>query len=128
MPGDGFRTFRVDPGTRSHSPRASRETPLAGLLPAHTRLAILDRPMQRLALYHYLGCPFCALVRRDIDRLGVEVELRDILESSARRRELIDATGRSTVPCLRIESPDGEVRWMHESADIVEYLRGLASA
>jgi hypothetical protein len=27
------------------------------------------------------------------------------------------------VPCLRIEEPEGEVRWMHESVDIIDYLR-----
>ncbi len=86
--------------------------------------------MTALALYHYVGCPFCTMVRRDIDRLDldVDVELRDIHESSARRRELIEATGRGTVPCLRIESADGEVRWMHESTHISEYLRRRAAA
>jgi glutaredoxin len=81
-----------------------------------------------LSLYHFVGCSFCTLVRRDIDRLGLDVELRDIHESSARRRELVDATGRSTVPCLRIESAAGEVEWMHESRDISEYLKGQAEA
>ena len=89
---------------------------------------MLRRPMTRLSLYHYRGCPFCTLVRRDIDRLGLDVELRDIHESSARRRELVLATGRATVPCLSIESEVGEVRWLHESTDIIDYLRGLAAA
>jgi glutaredoxin len=84
--------------------------------------------MTRLALYHYVGCPFCTSVRREIERLDLDVELRDIRESSARRRELAEATGRTTVPCLRIESEDGGLRWMHESAHINEYLRGLAAA
>ena len=81
-----------------------------------------------LSLYHFVGCPFCTLVRRDIDALGLDVELRDIHERSARRRELVEATGRSTVPCLRIESAVGEVEWMHESRDISEYLKSLAAA
>jgi glutathione S-transferase len=79
----------------------------------------------KLSLYHFIGCPYCALVRRAIAELGLEVELRDILESPERRRELALATGRQTVPCLRIESENGGVRWMHESRDIVEYLRTL---
>ena len=79
----------------------------------------------KLTLYHYLGCSFCHLVRRTIDRLGLEVEERDILESSACRRELIEATGQQTVPCLRIESRDGEVEWKHESRDIIDYLQNL---
>ena len=34
----------------------------------------------RLALYHFDGCPFCALVRAEIDRLDIDVELRDVLQ------------------------------------------------
>jgi glutaredoxin len=81
----------------------------------------------KLSLYHYFGCSFCGLVRRAIEPLGLDVELRDILESSECRRELVDATGRQTVPCLRIESEAGEVEWKHESRDIIEYLRTLAT-
>ena len=36
-------------------------------------------------------------------------------------RELLQATGRTTVPCLRIERGD-EVQWMFESMDIIRYL------
>ena len=79
----------------------------------------------KLSLYHFQSCPYCALVRRAIDELGLDVELRDILEDPARYRELVEATGRQMVPCLQIESGDGSVRWMHESRDIVDYLREL---
>jgi len=78
-----------------------------------------------LSLYHFVSCPYCALVRRAIDELGVDVELRDIHQDPERRRELVDATGRQTVPCLRIESEDGSVRFLPESRDIVDYLRAL---
>ena len=81
----------------------------------------------KLSLYHYLGCSFCQVVRQKIDVLGLEVEERDILESSARRRELIAATGRKTVPCLRIESQEGEVEWKHDSRDIIDYLQNLGA-
>jgi glutathione S-transferase len=43
--------------------------------------------------------------------------MRDIL-----RRELVEGGGRATVPCLRIER-DGEVHWLYESRDIIDYLR-----
>ena len=82
----------------------------------------------KLALYHYDGCPFCGIVRRAIDALGSEVELRNILEDRERRRELVEATGRQTVPCLRIEDALGEVRWMFESREIIAYLDGVAAA
>jgi glutathione S-transferase len=79
----------------------------------------------QLSLYHYAGCPFCSLVRNAMDALELEIELRDILQDPERRRELVEATGRQTVPCLRIASDDGKVEWMHESRHIVEYLQAL---
>jgi glutaredoxin len=82
-----------------------------------------EQPMQdRLALYHFDGCPFCTRVRRAIDGLGIDVELRNIYENPDFLRELREARGRATVPVLRITSADGEERWMPESADIVRYL------
>jgi len=76
----------------------------------------------KLALYHFSACPFCSMVRANIERLGVDVELRDIFEDSQYRDELIEERGRATVPVLRITSPNGEERWMPESRDIVRYL------
>jgi len=76
----------------------------------------------RLSLYHYDGCPFCSLTRNAINRLGIDVELRNIFEDPQHRDDLIDARGRATVPVLRITSQDGEDRWMPESRDIVSYL------
>ena len=75
-----------------------------------------------LALYQTYSCPFCVRVRRALKRLGISVEIRDLREKSAYRRELIDATGRQTVPVLRIEESDQNVRWLPESRDIVRYL------
>jgi len=75
-----------------------------------------------LSLYQTRFCPYCHRVRDAIERLGLDVELRDIGEDPLRRRELSQATGRQTVPCLRIEREDGTVEWMHESADIIAYL------
>ncbi len=75
-----------------------------------------------LALYKYDGCPFCAMVRSSIDRLGVDVEMRDIFENPQHRDDLIGARGRATVPVLRITSAGGEERWMPESRDIVRFL------
>jgi glutathione S-transferase len=74
-----------------------------------------------LALYHYDSCGYCAKVRRALDRLGVTVELRDILEEPEHLRALLAARGRRTVPVLRIAKPEGD-EWMPESGDIVRYL------
>jgi glutaredoxin len=79
----------------------------------------------RLALYYMPSCPFCVRVMRVIDRLGLEVEMRNVIEESEYRDELIEARGRATVPVLWIQSPDGEVRWMPESLDIIRYLEQM---
>ncbi len=82
-----------------------------------------DPAQDRLTLYHFDACPFCRWVREEISELGIDVELRDIFENTDDRDDLVDARGRTTVPVLRITSPDGDDRWMPESRDIVEYLR-----
>jgi len=87
------------------------------------RFAPSEAPAKdKLALYHYNGCPFCSMVKSVIDRLGIDVELRDIFEISQHRDDLIEARGRATVPVLQIVSPSGEDRWMPESRDIARYL------
>ncbi len=78
-----------------------------------------------LALYHFQGCPYCQRVRDAIDRLGLEIGRRDIQLDPSYREELFAATGRTTVPCLRIEDASGSVQWMHESSDIISYLEKL---
>ena len=75
-----------------------------------------------LSLYQTSICPYCQRVRSVVERLGIDVEARDINENPARRKELVKATGRQTVPCLRIERENGSVSWLHESADIIAYL------
>lgn len=74
-----------------------------------------------LILYHFDACFYCRMVRRAIDRLGIDVEYRNILENPNARKELIEVRGRSTVPVLRGRTGDDEW-WMPESRDIVKYL------
>ena len=85
------------------------------------------RRVAGLVLYQFEGCPYCGRVRRALDALGIEIEIRDTLDDAASARELVEATGRRTVPVLRIEEADGTVRWMPESADIVDYLNARFS-
>ncbi len=62
------------------------------------------------------------LVRHTIDDLGIDVELRNIAAHEEHRAALISGGGRATVPCLRVESDDGTIEWMYESARIRDYL------
>lgn len=75
-----------------------------------------------LSLYYYASCGFCRMVRQAIDHLGLSIELRDIHGDGPHLQDLVAATGRQTVPCLRIETEAGESRWMHESREIIAYL------
>ncbi len=77
---------------------------------------------KNLSLYHFEGCPYCQRVRDAMKRLGIQIELRDVRTSSDHMSALRAATGRSTVPVLRIEEGEGKTRWMPESLDIVAYL------
>lgn len=80
-----------------------------------------DANDESYVLYQYRSCPFCARVRRYLNGRGLELPERDILQDPAAFRELLAGGGRSTVPCLRIESAAG-TRWMYESGDIIDYL------
>lgn len=93
------------------------------------RYAPADKPEQdHLALYHFETCPYCRKVQRVIDKLGLDVESRDISHSRKDYQDLLTARKRATVPVLRITSADGEDRWMPESDDIIRYLeRNYAS-
>lgn len=91
-------------------------------------MAEKDRSQLAYSLYAATYCPFCLRVMRAIEELGLEerVEWRNTLEP-AHREALREATGRSMIPCLRIDNVEtGESEWMFESADIVAYLKGVA--
>jgi glutathione S-transferase len=77
---------------------------------------------ERHVLYQYESCPFCRRVLQFLAETRIRVEMRDILRDPEARRELVEGGGRATVPCLRIER-DGEVHWLYESRDIIDYLR-----
>ncbi|MGY5450438.1 glutathione S-transferase N-terminal domain-containing protein [Agarivorans sp. MS3-6] len=75
-----------------------------------------------LMLYHFVGCPFCSIATAAINRLGLNVELRDTMKNPQYRDELVKQLGRGTVPVLRIIAQDGSETWMPESRDIERYL------
>lgn len=77
---------------------------------------------ETLALYYTPSCPYCQLVLRAIDALGVDIELRDVWREPRHREDLVAARGRATVPVLRCTTATVD-RWMPESRDIVAYLQ-----
>jgi glutathione S-transferase len=58
-----------------------------------------------------------------MQRLGLDIELRDTLRNPAYRAELVAGGGMTQVPCLRVGHEDGRVEWMYESLDIIDYLK-----
>lgn len=81
-----------------------------------------DSNTPSLSLYHRSFCMFCSRVIGVVNQLQIEIDDKNIWKDEQALRELQLATGRSTVPVLRIESADGKVTWMPESNDIVLYL------
>lgn len=88
--------------------------------------ASVDTQTESLSLYQFYACPFCVMVRREISRLGLNIDVRDA-QSGPYREELAQKGGQIQAPCLRIEK-DGEVQWMYESSDIIAYLKGRFEA
>ncbi|MDY6980062.1 MAG: glutaredoxin [Pseudomonadota bacterium] len=83
----------------------------------------VDEQTRKLALYQFRTCPFCIKVRRAAKRLSLNIEKRDALKNPEHRQELLEGGGEIKVPCLRISEDDGQVRWLYESDDIIDYLQ-----
>lgn len=72
-----------------------------------------------LTLYYRSTCPFCRRVMAVIDRLELEVEMKDVTESEI-EAELIASTGKKQVPYLVDAEKNVE---MFESDAIVAHLQ-----
>ncbi|MBI3560620.1 MAG: glutathione S-transferase N-terminal domain-containing protein [Gammaproteobacteria bacterium] len=84
----------------------------------------VDAAARQLVLYKFRTCPFCLKVQRECKRLSLNIETRDAQHNVAARQEILQATGKVQVPCLKILNPDNSVRWMSESNAIIAYLQG----
>jgi glutaredoxin len=83
----------------------------------------IDLECCQLALYHFKTCPFCIKVRHEMGRLSLPVELRDAQHVPEHRDALLQGGGKIQTPCLRITDVQGQVQWMYESDDIIQYLQ-----
>ena len=116
-----FRTLRVVLGPvmllkeRLTQPASLQRPPAAQ--------AAVDQQCQSLVLYQFSTCPFCIKVRQEMRRLSLPIEKRDAQHHAANRDALLQGTGATQVPCLRITETDGQTRWLKDSASIVTYLR-----
>ncbi len=78
-----------------------------------------DGSTVHLVLYKFDTCRFCRRVFDSVDALQVNVEYRDIRRERRWKKELMEVTGKSQVPCLFVNGVP-----MHESADIIRWLEG----
>ncbi|CAM3959842.1 glutaredoxin [Vreelandella rituensis] len=84
--------------------------------------AKVDAECKNLALYQFRTCPFCIKVRKEIARLGLDIELRDAQLDPEHKKALQEGGGRVKVPCLKISHTDGQDQWLYESDDINAWL------
>lgn len=89
--------------------------------------AEIDKKMANLALYQYPACPFCVKVRRSMKRNNLKIKTVNAKACETSKQELETGGGKLKVPCLRIEQEDGNVSWMYESSDIINYLNDKIS-
>ena len=117
-----FRTLRIVLGPVMLL--KERLTQPAGMQRAAAEQAKVDQQCQSLALYQFSTCPFCIKVRQEMRRLSLPIEKRDAQHHADHRNELLQGSGATKVPCLKITEADGQIRWLQDSTEIVAYLRG----
>ncbi len=83
----------------------------------------VDTACKQLALYQFNTCPFCIKVRKEIARLGLNIETRDTQRDSEHRQALEQGGGKIKVPCLLIQHDDGDAQWLYESSEINAWLQ-----
>ncbi len=74
----------------------------------------------QLTLYIGDTCPFCARVMEYLRQNPMQITIKDVWHDKTALAELIAMTGRSKVPCLKMDES-----FMHESLDIIEKLKTL---
>eukprot|EP01030_Chromulinospumella_sphaerica_P001980 gene1980-1943_t len=116
-----FRTLRIVLGP--FMLLKERLTQPTGVVREPVAQASVDQQCQSLALYQFSTCPFCIKVRQEMRRLSLPIEKRDAQHNSAHRDELLQGSGATKVPCLKITEANGQIRWLQDSGAIVAYLR-----
>ena len=116
-----FRTLRLVLGP--FMLLKERLTRPSGVQRAPQAQAVVDLQCQSLALYQFSTCPFCIKVRQEMRRLSLPIEKRDAQHHSANRDALLQGSGATKVPCLKITDSQGQTQWLQDSNAIMAYLR-----
>jgi glutaredoxin len=93
-----------------------------GVVRSAAEQAAVDARTRNLTLYHFATCPFCLKTRRTLQRLSLQIELRDAQHDAAHRAALVAGGGKPQVPCLLITDAQGKQTWLYESDAINAYL------
>jgi len=83
----------------------------------------IDLACAELMLYHFSTCPFCIKVRHEIARLSLPITLCDAQHNPEHKDALLQGGGKVQAPCLRIKDEQGNIKWLYESKDIIQYLQ-----
>ena len=100
-----------------------RLTQPTGVQRAPEAQATVDLQCQSLALYQFSTCPFCIKVRQEMRRQSLPIEKRDAQHDSVNRDALLQGSGATKVPCLKITDSQGQTQWLQDSNAIMAYLR-----
>lgn len=76
-----------------------------------------------LTLFKMNNCPYCMKTMKEIKRLKINVDYKDINESEKHNKTLIQEGGKRQVPCLRISNNNTASIWLYESDAIIDYLK-----
>lgn len=71
----------------------------------------------KLTLYIGASCPFCMKVLHFMDINDISIPVKDVWSDDIAMNELVHLTGKTQVPCLKINS-----KGLLESNDIIQYL------
>jgi glutaredoxin 3 len=79
-------------------------------------------------IYTSISCPYCVQAKRLLDRKGVAYEEIDVTGDPARRAEMMQASGRRTVPQIFIDQLSiggfDELYALEQDGELDELLQG----
>ena len=75
-----------------------------------------------MSLYQYKACPFCVKVKKKLRKHSLNIELKDAKNNKANKNDLKNLGGKLKVPCLKIGNNTGDIQWLYESKDIINFL------
>ena len=94
-----------------------------GLVRTPSAQKLIETETMDWQLYQLESCPFCVKVRRELKRLSVPIQTREIKTDQKAHAELMAGGKQDQVPCLMIPGQGGQALWLYESSDIISFLQ-----